>query len=254
MTRSRWGLGEVDTGWESPERTIPRLATAITALAKAGAEVVVFPELATSGFTMRSGRYGVPLRSPSLLPLAVAARESGVTALVGVPVQQGRGVVNGMVRFPPRGPAILAYAKRTLFYLAGEHRHYQSGIRTRGVMLAGLEVAIRICFELRFPELFIGRSRPDAYLIPANWPAARRDHWLALLRARAIESQAFVLGVNRRGQGGGIRYSGDSVAFDPWGEELPLRRVAGAGFVVTLDHARIAQVRRQLPLRPPGAR
>jgi omega-amidase len=114
--------------------------------------------------------------------------------------------------------------------------------------LDDLRVSPFVCYDLRFAdELWDLAPATDCYVVVANWPAARRDHWCTLLRARAIENQAYVAGVNRVGTGGKLEYAGDTMLVDPFGEV-----VAGAGdeetvLVVEASPARVAEVRASYP-------
>ena len=122
------------------------------------------------------------------------------------------------------------------------------------VEVKGLRLSLFVCYDLRFADEFWGLAHgTDAYLIVANWPATRRVHWSSLLRARAIENQAYVVGVNRVGTGGGIDYSGDSAVIDPLGEVLAsaagsetilLADLDGEVVVETRDRFRFLQDRR----------
>ncbi len=85
--------------------------------------------------------------------------------------------------------------------------------------IGGVRLGLFVCFDLRFAPDFWGLAPDvDAYLVVANWPAVRREHWRTLLRARAIENQAWMIGVNRIGDGGGLAYAGDSAIIDPLGQ------------------------------------
>ena len=118
----------------------------------------------------------------------------------------------------------------------------------------GLRVSLFVCYDLRFADEFWQLALDtDVYLVPANWPAKRRLHWQSLLQARAIENQAYVVGVNRVGDGGGLAYSGDSRIVDPLGELLVtaaetetilLADVSAARVADTRDHFRFLQDRR----------
>jgi predicted amidohydrolase len=115
------------------------------------------------------------------------------------------------------------YDKRHLFRMAGEHRHYSAGSHALIIEWRGMRLCPLVCYDLRFPVW--SRRRPqleyDLLLYSANWPAARRYAWNTLLRARAIENQAYVAGVNRVGEdGAGIAYVGDSAALDFTGQPL----------------------------------
>jgi len=109
-------------------------------------------------------------------------------------------------------------------------------------------VSMFVCYDLRFADEF-WRLAPDTdlYLVPANWPASRREHWLALLKARAIENQAFVAGCNRVGTGGGLDYSGDSRIFDPLGATVA--EADGSETIITAEitRDRVREVREQFP-------
>jgi predicted amidohydrolase len=113
------------------------------------------------------------------------------------------------------------YDKRHLFRLAGEQEHYAPGAGRLVVDLKGWRVCPLVCYDLRFPVWSRNRGDYDLLLYVANWPQRRALAWSALLRARAIENQSYVVGVNRIGKdGNGTSYAGDSVALDFLGQPL----------------------------------
>lgn len=119
------------------------------------------------------------------------------------------------------GGEISRYAKIHPFSPAGEARHYAAGDRVVTWPVDGVRVTPFICYDLRFPDAFrVAAADTDLYAVVANWPDARREHWRTLLRARAIENQCYVAGVNRIGEGGKLRYAGDSAVIDPMGRVL----------------------------------
>jgi predicted amidohydrolase len=133
---------------------------------------------------------------------------------------------NALVLAGPNGKVLHRYHKIHPFSFAREHEHYATGEGHVTVDVEGLRCTLFICYDLRFADEFWGRAdATDAYIVVANWPERRRRHWTTLLQARAIENQAYVVGVNRVGHGSGLDYSGDSRIIDPWGEIL----AAGAG-------------------------
>ena len=112
----------------------------------------------------------------------------------------------------------------------------------------GVRVSPFVCYDLRFPELFRAAAPAcDLMVVIANWPATRRPHWDALLPARAIENQAYVIGVNRTGMAGGIQYDGGSAAYDPWGLPVARRTAVASPAVVDVAPARVASIRSQYP-------
>jgi predicted amidohydrolase len=123
------------------------------------------------------------------------------------------------------------YRKIHPFSHAGEERYVRAGTDFVTVTVEGVRLSLFVCYDLRFGDEFWGLAPDtDAYLVVANWPEKRRLHWSTLLRARAIENQAYVVGVNRVGSGGGIDYSGDGAIIDPLGEVL----ASGAGVETVL--------------------
>jgi len=201
---------------------------------------VVLPEMFTTGFTMNSTQFAEPGDGPTrawLLDQA-GALDAAVGGSVAV-VDDGR-YYNRFMLALPGGPTYW-YDKRHLFRMAGEHRHYESGSHALIIEWRGLRICPLVCYDLRFPVW--SRRRPgldyDLLLYVANWPAARADAWRQLLRARAIENQAYVIGVNRVGaDGNGVPHEGGSAAIDFLG-----RALAEAG-----DGPAVLNV--QLPLEP----
>jgi predicted amidohydrolase len=113
------------------------------------------------------------------------------------------------------------YRKIHPFSHAGEERYVRAGDELVTVDVDGVRISMFVCYDLRFADEFWQLAHgTDVYLVPANWPEKRREHWMALLRVRAIENQAYVVGVNRVGIGGSLSYSGDSRIVDPLGELL----------------------------------
>ena len=238
-----------DIVWERPEENFARLAPMIERTAEDGARLVVLTEMYATGFSMKTDRIAEPVDGPSARFLARQARENGVWVCATVPERpEGSDLpFNQLVLAAPDGTTH-RYAKLHPFTYGNEHRHYGAGDRFLVVDIDGTSCAFFVCYDLRFADEFWALAdATDCYVIPANWPAARREHWMTLLRARAIENQAYVVGVNRVGEGGRLDYSGDSMIVDPFGEI-----VAQAGDVETVikadvDPKRVATVRSEYP-------
>ncbi len=245
----RVALGEYDTGWHDPAGSVARAAEVAARAAAAGAELVVFPEMCTTGYTMESAAFAEPLSGPSVAGLAAAARTSGIHLMAGVSTRAyevGRErFFNSCLLFSPEGELRGEYRKQRLFAYAGEHDSYAPGTAPTVWEVGEVRIAPFVCYDLRFPELFRAVApEVDAVVLVANWPASRRAHWDVLVPARAIENQCFVVAVNRRGAGGGLEYDGGSAVFGPWGERLA---AAGDPAIATLDPAEVARVRRHFP-------
>jgi omega-amidase len=246
-------LGEYDTSWHDPATSLERAGRLVRGAAKQGAHLVALPEMCLTGFTMEPAEHAVPLDSPHVRALAALAAESHVHLLAGVAARelvQGREVfVNTALLFGPGGELDASYRKQKLFAYANEHASYEPGEGPATAMVRGVRIGLFICYDLRFPELFRAIAPDvDAMFVIANWPAGRRPHWDALLPARAIENQCYVVGVNRIGDAGGLSYDGGSAAYDPWGERLvPTPATADAPGYVTLTADRVAEIRGRFP-------
>ena len=119
------------------------------------------------------------------------------------------------------GGRITSYDKRHLFSISGEDEHYAKGHSLADMEINGFRVRPLVCYDLRFPVWSRNTGTYDLLIYVANWPAVRRDVWISLLKARAIENQSFVIGVNRVGRDGmGIDYTGDSMAYDAKGRVI----------------------------------
>ena len=246
----RIALGEYDTGWHDPARSVARATALIEKAAAAGAHLVALPEMCTTGFTMDAAQYAEPVDGPSASALAAAARRAGVYVIAGIATRESsRGAdtfYNSAIAFSPNGSRLAEYRKQRLFAYATENDTYTAGTAPVTVDIDGIRVTPLICFDLRFPELFSAAApTSDCIIVIASWPSRRQSHWETLLRARAIETQAYVAGVNRTGRGGDLDYAGGSAAFDPWGEPLAL---SGESKIVTVDPQVVASTRRTFPL------
>jgi predicted amidohydrolase len=187
--------------------------------------------------------------------LAELAASHGVYVLGGVATlgPDGRGRNQALALSPASGESLPTYTKLHSFCLGGnqaERSHYTPGDVVTHFKWGHLHVAPFICYDLRFPEIFRRASRLGAEVMAviANWPSSRVEHWLTLLRARAIENQCYVIGVNRCGRDPKIQYPGRSVIVDPHGVV-----VADAGHRECVIHARvdpgdILDYRREFPV------
>lgn len=143
------------------------------------------------------------------------------------------------------------YDKARPFSLAGEDSLVAAGTEPCTVDIDGVRVTPFVCYDLRFPGLFWNTAlNTDLYIVPANWPSSRAEQWSALLRARAIETQAYVLGVNRIGADGNhIRHSGQSMAFDPMGTQMVAFGEQEGLVIADVNGDRVDRLREQFPIR-----
>jgi predicted amidohydrolase len=238
-----------DIVWESPAANFEHLAPMVARAVDAGAGLVVLTEMFSTGFSMRTEQVAEPVDGPSTEFLARQAATHGVTMCASVPERHDRESrpYNQLVLARPDGSRH-RYAKVHPFSYGREHEHYASGEGYQTFEIGGLRVTPLVCYDLRFAYAFWDAApTTDCYVVVANWPAARRVHWQVLLRARAIENQAYVVGANRVGQGGKLEYAGDSCIVDPLGEVLETAADVEAVLVTDVDPAVVAATRAKFP-------
>ncbi|MGP1124133.1 amidohydrolase [Serratia sp. CY47444] len=185
----------------------------------AGRDLIVLPEMFTTGFAMDASESALPEQQVIDWLRSWAVKSH---ALIGgsVALKTPEGAVNRFLLVEPGGQ-VHAYDKRHLFRMAGEHLHYQAGNRREIFEWRGWRILPQICYDLRFPVWARYQQDYDLALYVANWPAPRSHHWQTLLTARAIENQVYVAGCNRVGEDpNGLSYSGDSLIISPQGEIL----------------------------------
>lgn len=232
--------------WEDREANFRHLAPQITAAAGAGARLAVLTETFSTGFG-RGDRIAEPEDGPSTTFLREQASTKGIWVCGSCPEvpsdSPGGRPFNTLVLAGPHGE-VYRYRKIHPFTFSGEHEHFNAGSQHVTVTIEGVRVSLFVCYDLRFAnEFWALAGETDAYVVVANWPEARRLHWMTLLQARAIENQAYVIGCNRVGEGGGLVYSGDSRIVDPLGELVVSGAREEALLVADVDPAHVADVR-----------
>jgi predicted amidohydrolase len=246
----RVALIQLDLAWEDAAANHTRADRRLREAAALGARLAVLPELFCSGFSMDTAKVAEDEAGPTEGFLRDTAEGLDMWILAGVPLRASAGVPgprNVAVLVSPDG-TIQRYTKIHPFSFGDENRHYVAGDRVARWTVEGLRITPFICYDLRFPEPFRATADDtDAYVVIASWPEKRRHHWSTLLRARAIENQAYTLGVNRVGEGGGLTYSGQSVAVDPWGEALVEASAREAVLVAEIEPGVVAEARRTFP-------
>jgi predicted amidohydrolase len=253
MSTLRVAAIQHDIVWNDRDANFERLAPQIAAAAGAGAGLVVLTETYSTGFGFSQPDFGEPEGGPSAQFLAEMAKEHGVWVGGSCPEIAHSAPADDQRpsnTFVLTGPGGVTHRYRKIhpFSHAGEERHVRAGTELVTVDVEGFRVSLFVCYDLRFADEFWQLAPvTDLYLVPANWPEARRTHWMALLQARAIENQAYVVGANRVGSGGGTDHMGDSAVIDPLGEVLASGAGGEALLVAEVDSARVAKVRADLP-------
>lgn len=237
-----------DIVWADRDANFAALAPLVREAAGNGARLVVLSEMFSTGFVVDRDDIGEEVGGPSSAFLSSMATELGVWVCGSCPeIADGDPrPYNSLVLAAPDGSQH-RYSKIHPFTYGGEDRHFRAGDSHVTVDIDGVRTSLFICYDLRFADEFWALATgTDLYVVPANWPVSRREHWMSLLRARAIENQAWVVGVNRVGTGGNLDYVGDSRIIDPLGNET----VAGEGRCITYAEVTaesVAQTRARFP-------
>ena len=247
-------LVQAELAWEDGEANRAALGATIQALENPG-DLIVLPEMFATGFSMSPRELAEPVTGESVRWLHRMAAATGATVTGSLMIEaQGR-YYNRLFWVPPDGE-LATYDKKHLFTFAGEDQVYTPGETALQVELNGWQIRPMICYDLRFPAWSRNR-RPfyDLAIFVANWPAKRADHWRSLLKARAIENQSYVIGVNRVGtDGNGHDYIGDSQAVDPLGRILFHRAIEACAHTLTLRAGLVADYRKEFPALDDGDR
>ncbi len=185
-----------------------------------GVDLFLLPEVCLTGFSSGKSLKNFTEESEQVQQVAALAKEHSAHLLAGFRIQEGEKAYNRTLLFSPAGKTIARYDKRVLFSYWKEQKLFSAGKSPFSTSLGRFQLAAFTCYELRFPELFRAQKEHHLMVVIANWPIERRHHWLTLLRARAIENQCYVAGVNRIGKSGAVEFIGDSIVFDPKGEPL----------------------------------
>lgn len=234
--------------WEDAQANRERFAVRLAPLAGT-TDLVVLPEMFTTGFSMAPERLAESDDGATHEWLRSQARALDAAVTGSLIVRAGAGHYNRLLFMKPDGTAE-RYDKRHLFRMAHEHERYAAGEQPLLVEWRGWRICPLVCYDLRFPVW--SRRRPgldyELLVYVANWPAARRGAWRALLPARAIENLSCVVAVNRIGADGqGIEYVGDSGAWNHLGEPLADLGSREAAHTVTLDGEALRAFRERFP-------
>ena len=245
-----------DIEWNDRSANFRHLAPLIASARAAGAQLIQLTETFSTGFAVDDPTLGEPEGGPSSQFLQEQATRHGAWVCgtcPEVPADSDPADTRPANSFVLAGPdgTVHRYRKIHPFTFAGEHRHFRAGTELVQVQIEGVRVSPFVCYDLRFADEFWGLApTTDLYLVPANWPEPRRLHWMALLQARAIENQAYVVGCNRVGSGGGLNYVGDSRIVDPLGELLATGSQGETILLADIEPATVAAVRERFQFLP----
>jgi len=208
-----------DTRWEDKALNFKILENTITESVN-GTDVIILPEMFNTGFSMNNTGVSEKPRGETFDWMISISQKENSAVCGSYMVRTGSGFYNRWVFVTPEKKS-WHYDKRHLFTMGKEHLYFTSGNKRLTFIFRGVKIFPSVCYDLRFPVWSRNTNNYDLLINSANWPAPRRNVWMALLLARALENQCYVAGANRIGKDGiGVTYAGDSVIISPRGEIL----------------------------------
>ena len=252
-------LVQTDIVWEDKDANLRRCSELIAGI-EGKKEVVVLPEMFSTGFSMQASKLAESMDGPTIQWMRDTAKKNKIILTGSIIIEENGQYYNRLIWMQPDGN-FGKYDKRHLFGYAGEDAHYSAGDTRLIVQVNGWKICPLICYDLRFPVWSrnslsfsdgngngAGSAAYDVLLYVANWPRRRSLAWKTLLQARAIENQSYCIGVNRVGtDGSGFEYEGSSSAFDPLGEVLWQHSETEAIQIITLSRKMLEETRSHLP-------
>ena len=238
-----------DIAWADRDANFAALAPLISKAADNNAQFIVLSEMFSTGFVVDRDDIGEPLGGPSSQFLSRMAQKHNVTICGSCPeIQVGDPrPFNSLVVAHPNG-TFDRYSKIHPFTYGGEDKYFRAGDSFVTIAVHDIQISFFVCYDLRFANEFWSLAEnTDAFVIPANWPESRREHWISLLTSRAIENQAYVIGCNRVGDGGGLHYVGDSRIIDPLGTVIADAASDATIIYADIDAHTVTAVRQKFP-------
>ncbi len=219
--------------------------------ARRGSHLLVLPELWSTGYALeQSKELAAVLNTGMFTQMGGIAQQNKISLVGSILEKRGQEVANSAPFFAPNGRMLGIYRKLHLFRLMEEDKWLQPGQSPLAMDLPWGNTALAICYDLRFPELFRRYAVEGArvMIIPAEWPLERIEHWRALLRARAIENQCYIIACNAAGQTGSTVFGGHSTIIDPWGKTVIEGGEAPLLLTAEIEMEVVDDVRRRIPV------
>ena len=245
------GALQLDVAWENKRANFEKVQQLLEQARPARGALIALPEMFATGFSMNAAAVAEPYGGETEEFLSWTAKQFGIFLVAGAGMRGKDGAPrNKALVFSPEGKLIVWYAKMRPFTAGGEKDVYKAGSAPTVFRWGECNVSTFVCYDLRFPELFreaVRKSRPELFIVIANFPKKRVQHWTRLLQARAIENQCYVMGVNRIGADPYYEYSGSSIIVDPDGEIIANAGNKEGYVTAELDLPKLSKYRAGLP-------
>jgi omega-amidase len=241
------GLCQFAPVWENPLASIEKIENLLLTHAKV--DLLIFPELSLTGFTMESKKFAEDISGISMQYFMNLSERLRTNIFCGLIEEDEDGIFNSLFHFDNKGLIKALYRKIHPFSYGKEDEFYTASKELVITEINHINFGLSICYDLRFPELYrlYTKQGIDVLINIANWPLPRIEHWKTLLKARAIENQCFMIGVNRVGVDPFHNYPGCSAIFDPLGKEMIMAENEEGIFISEINLDEVAQTRNNLP-------
>ena len=242
-------IAQIDMIWEDSNENMEKVEDFIKKASKNKVELILFPEMSLTGFTMDVHK--LFLSEEEIISwLKKIAISNSINIGLGFAIRIDEKGKNKYVMISKDGKILAEYTKIHPFSYDGEDNKYYSGNKIYVCKIKEFKITPFICYDLRFPEIFqIASKEAQIITVAANWPKAREEHWITLLKARAIENQCYIIGINRVGFGNGLQYNGTSIFIGPDGEILNEMNNKETLIIRELEIKKIEEVRNRFDVK-----
>lgn len=243
------GIVQMDIEWEDIYRNMNKIEEFAKEAAENNIELLMFPEMSLTGFTMDITKHTFS-EEEIVNWVGRTAVIYNINIGIGFGVSANQKGFNKYIIVSNEGKVLCNYNKIHPFSYGGEDKVYSRGIDIVECKINDINITPFICYDLRFPEIFqIASKTSELICVAANWPKEREEHWITLLKARAIENQCYIAGINRTGYGGGLYYNGCSMIVDPEGNILNDLNSKEEIITAEIDSDKVSKIRKSFSLK-----
>jgi omega-amidase len=242
------GLAQFSPSWENKAENKIKINSLLANAAERN-DLLIFPEMSLTGFTMKSKDYSENLKGETFDFFASVAVKYNCFIIAGVIETSEDKLFNTALVINPKGELTASYRKIHPFSYSSENKYYDRGNEPVTLNINGWNTGLTICYDLRFPELYrlYGKQKAGLIINIANWPDTRIHHWKTLIKARAIENQCYIAAVNRTGNDPKLNYPGASCLIGPMGAEILMADDGEAVYSGIISSEHLNDIREKFP-------
>jgi omega-amidase len=239
--------------WENVDKNLKNLSLRLSSGVKEKTDLIVLPEMFNTGFSLNPETLAEEMDGKTMTWMAEMARDYDCVVAGSIMIKENGKYYNRLIWMTPENDYTF-YDKRHLFSMGKEDDHYTAGTEKVTVTLKGWKIRLAICYDLRFPVWVRNQDENyDLLLLVASWPDQRMAHWRALIPARAIENQSYVVAVNRVGHDGNqVYHSGHSMCIDPFGNTVYYKPEDEDLYTFSIGYEELVKIRRAYPFLQDG--